>query len=360
MDTAEQRPFLGDGCFVCIQREIESIRQRPGMYVGDVHNGSGLHYLMSLLIYGLLDQHIDQRYFHLGVTLHRDGGVTLEDDGPGPPSKPSEMIPPRVMRRREPAWELALPCARALSETMHLELRRNGQLYTQTYARGKCVAPLACQGPARGNGTRIQLRADPEIFDSVVFDGRHLESMLRDLAFLNPDFRIALADERAGRRTSFHGQGIAAWVERLCEGQSTFPQEPVVLQGKYEGGTIQAAFQWRHHPGSHVRGLVNIEHVPFGIHVDGLVEGLAQALKNTARALEPTPMKCAPERLARDLVAIVDLRCDEVQFEGSTRERVVGDAAKEDIRRVICEEMSRYFRFRSDVFKQLYARVAAP
>ncbi|WP_394841216.1 hypothetical protein LZC95_29615 [Pendulispora brunnea] len=317
---------------------VACIRKRPGMYVLDVHDRSGLHWLARMLFEEFIEEHRRERCFRLEVTIHASGALTLESDGNVLPlhgRKCAEVLLTTI--GCAPSWDMSFVCANALAESLFVEIRQGGRCYTQSYRRGQAQTPMMCIGATEKTGVRLTLRPDPEIFDNPQFDGHLVSRMMGEQAFLNPGLHFIFYDERSGRRETFHGRGLAEWVTRLTEGQSAFPKEPLVFRHAHPGKSLQAALLWTRHRTPRLRGFVNLRPVPEGAHVEGLVEGLAQALHRARLARYGYRAPWAAERLKEGLVGIIEMRGDALEVGGSCRERLEGAETKATIRQFVCE-----------------------
>jgi DNA gyrase subunit B len=289
---------------------LDAVRRRPGMYIGDTQDGSGLHHLAWEVIENALDQHLEDRCWHLTVTVHRHGALSIDDNGPGIPLDEAEAALTRLHGGSRlayftsgKAWNglhgVGLAAVNALCEELVLEIRRGGRVYRTTYRRGRVVAPLACVGAATSTGTRITLRPDPQMLSSTEFVARDLLGRLRPLAFLHPALAVDFADERAGgRRERLHGRGLAAWVELLTEGMDGFPAKPLRLRGARRDVIVDAALRWTRRPEPRIRVFAGMREVR--------AENAVRALERALRRIDPAAL--GPHRVAEGLCAVVVLR----------------------------------------------------
>jgi DNA gyrase subunit B len=289
---------------------VEAIRKRPGMYIGDIHDGSGLHNMVHELVREAVRHHGEGRCHRVSVTVRRSGAITVEDDGPGfsveplrPPYDPVSLLEVRFMVRCFARCQDALSSVNALSEEMFVEAHRDGHAYGQHHRRGCPVTPVVSLGTAEDTGSRVTFRPDPLIFPSPTFDARRLDTMLQPIAFLHPHLRVELIDERpGGARKTFHGAGIADWVARLTEGRDGFPAKPTILRASTEDLVLHAALRWTRWPTTVVRCFANDRERDTEAFLGGLVMGLRVAARRAELALP------SGEHVQRGLTAIVDLR----------------------------------------------------
>src|SRR6186713_2356142 len=213
---------------------LEAVRKRPGMYIGDVHDGSGLHHLVWEAVDNAVDEHLAGACTEIRVTVHFDGSVSIEDNGRG--------IPVGMHAKGVSAAEVVMTvlhaggkfdnasykvsaglhgvgvsAVNAVSEVLRLEIKREGKVWFQEFHRGVPQAPLAAIGESTGTGTKVTFKPDHQIFTQTEYSFDILANRLRELAFLNSGLIVRLVDERGGvRRESFEYKGgIAEFVALL-------------------------------------------------------------------------------------------------------------------------------------------------
>jgi DNA gyrase subunit B len=322
---------------------VDAIRKRPGMYVGDTHDGSGLHHLAKELVEYALLEHLEGRLFRIAVTLHRAGALTVEDDGPGlpvdAPRGPDSVFQlfftelGQCWRARSP-FGIGHTVVNAMSERLFVEVHRAGTIHSQEFRAGRPIAPARLDGASDRTGTRITLRPDPGIFSSVVFDGERLLVRLREIAFLHPGLRIDFVDERKGRRESLQGQSISTWMERLTEGQLARPEQPLRMKGVCEGIHVDVALRWTSASRApRVRGFVNAFPVRSGSHLKGRWAGLRGPLATRSSA----------RSVWAGLVAILNLRGPglDAELSGCCRDELESNAVARAVGTVVNAGLTR-------------------
>ncbi|MFG2914856.1 ATP-binding protein [Kitasatospora sp. NPDC048298] len=330
-----------DGIRIEVLEGWEAVRKRPGMYIGSTGE-RGLHHTVFEVADRAVDEVLAGRAGRVEITLLPDGGVRVADDGPG------EADPEALLTRMDSA---AGPRGRhsvaphgagvgpfvvnALSSRMTAEVRRGGVRREQEYARGAALTPLTDTGPATGSGTVITFWPDAGIFETTRFSFDALADRFRELALLNRDLDVSLADERhpdgvRSVRFRFPGGGAREFVALLDgdgkgEGEHAAPAVTDTIGFEAEdprmAGTLEVALRWRDGGEERVRGFANSHPTTGGSHETGLREGVAAALDAYARRrLLPAPP------VGAGLTAVVSVKLDDPKFEGSTRS-VLGNAA---------------------------------
>lgn len=321
--------------------DVDAIRRRPGMYVGDVHDGSSLASLVWEIFGNSLDQHLAGRCHRIDVVLQADGSVVVEDDGPGIPlvDVGGQPLAEVALTRAHatPTFDghaphehvglrgLGMFPVNALSAWLTLEVFRDGAHHTQRYERGFAVSRPERVGDATRTGTRIAFQPDPLIFPDPWLDPGVIAARLRELAWLVPGVTLSFQDRR---EHLFHEpRGLGAGLTRMRPGPAP-AGGPLFIDETIGKIRVEAALTWLPLPWSTVESYANIERTTSGgTHVSGLLEGLAAGLRDALPDWSKRPKKDVTQAVERGLHAIVCVRLQDPSFGEPTKSRLVNPEA---------------------------------
>jgi DNA gyrase subunit B len=359
----------GDGAYtsdeITVLRGLEPVRKRPGMYIGST-GPRGLHHLVYEVVDNSVDEAIAGHCDRIEVILHPDNAVTVIDDGRGIPvdEHPEEKRPAAevVLTTLHAGGKfgdgggykvsgglhgVGVSVVNALSERLHLEVRRDGHVWTQEYERGEPKGDLKRGKAIKGTGTTITFLPDGEIFDEVTFDYATLAERLRETAFLTRNLRIDLVDERgAGQRETFQYKGgIVDFVAHLNENRDALHRKTIFFDNETEDGQVEVAMQWNSSYQESVFSFANnINTHEGGSHLSGFRSALTRTLNAYAR--QKGLLKEKEENLTGDdvregLTAVISVKLREPQFEGQTKAKLgnppVEGLVKETVNRKLGE-----------------------
>jgi DNA gyrase subunit B len=314
---------------------VASIRKRPGMYVGDVVDGSGLRHLLWEVVGNAVDEHLAGFCRSIHVTLHEGGAATIDDDGRGIPVEPlADGVPfltsVLTTSHDSPTFDghgghvhldgagLGLIVVSALSREVVVESARGGRLHRQVFGAGVAIGPLADLGPTERKGTRVTFAPDPGVFTTLDFDATRIRDRLHEIAAFTPGLVLHFADER---RTAFAcPRGIVDLLPQGRHEPERLPDPPLYAKGSEGQVQVEVALQWAPKPWRGVlRSFVNLyETNEGGTHVAGLRKGLDEVVAGLPRR-ERAPIA----RLLRErTVGIVSVLHRDPEYGGPTRARL--------------------------------------
>jgi DNA gyrase subunit B len=331
---------------ITVLEGLEAVRKRPGMYIGST-GPRGLHHLVYEVVDNSVDEALAGHCDSVRVTLHPDNSCTVEDDGRG--------IPVGIMEKEQrPAAEVVLTVlhaggkfgdgggykvsgglhgvgvsvVNALSERLHLQISREGHVWSQDYERGKPMTELAKGEATKEHGTKITFLPDLEIFEEIGFDFQTLAERLRETAFLTRGLKIELVDER-GETNSVTFQyegGIEDFVRHLNENKDEVHKKVIYFEGSRDEGAVEVAMQWNTSYQESIFSFANnINTHEGGSHLSGFRAALTRTLNAYARnkgLLKEKDENLAGEDVREGLTAVISVKLHDPQFEGQTKTKL--------------------------------------
>ena len=325
---------------------LEAVRKRPGMYIGST-GPRGLHHLVYEIVDNSIDEALAGFCSTINVTIHKDNSITVEDDRRGMPvdNHPKLGIPAvEVIHTVLHAGGkfggggykvsgglhgVGASVVNALSTKMEVEIKRNGKIYKQTYAKGKTTSPLTEIGNARKTGSKTTFWPDPEIFDETEYDFEVLERRLREMAFLNKGIKITLKDERAGKEKNeeFHYEGgLKEFVKHLNMNKEPLHPDVIYFEVADKEREVEVAMQYTDRYNEMLLSYANnINTTEGGFHMVGFKTALTRIINDyakRAKILKENDDSLSGEDVREGLTAIVSVKLTEPQFEGQTKTKL--------------------------------------
>jgi len=372
--SLSQRPSEDYGAQnITILEGLEAVRKRPGMYIGDVHDGSALHHLVWECVDNAVDEHLAGYCNEISVTVHFDGSVTVEDNGRG---IPVGIMPDRGVSAAEVVMTVlhaggkfdhssykvsaglhgvGVSAVNAVSEVLRLEIQREGSVWFQEYARGFPQGPITAIGESDQTGTKVTFKPDTQIFTYLEYDHDILANRFRELAFLNSGLQLIFTDERGeGRKETYMYQGgigefvamLSQTKEPVHEGVISFTQE--VPNGADEKSTIvvDVALQWTSAYAEQVFCFTNnVFNKDGGTHLTGLRTGLTKTLNTYAQQqnlLKDSKNGLSGEDSREGVIAVIHVKHPDASFDSQTKSKLVSSDVKGIVENAVSEQLSRY------------------
>lgn len=345
---------------------LEAVRKRPGMYIGDTAE-RGLHHLVFEIVDNSVDEALAGHCNRVHVTLHIDNSVTVTDNGRGIPTEihPTEGISAAEVvltklhaggKFEKGAYRVSgglhgvgISVVNALSETLDVEIKREGKVFFQRYHRGDPEEPLREVGISTESGTRVTFKPDVEIFGEREYSFDLLSQRLRELAFLNPGLQISINDERDATKThDFHYEGgIISFVEHLGVAKTPLHPKVIYLRGEKDGTETEVALQWNEGYIENIYSFANnINTIEGGTHLIGLKSALTRTVNSYALAnnlLKKDQEGLQGEDIREGLTAIISVKVPEPQFEGQTKTKLGNSEVKGFVEALLNEKLGAYF-----------------
>src|SRR6187402_2291951 len=345
---------------------LEAVRKRPGMYIGST-GPRGLHHLVYEIVDNSVDEALAGHCDSVRVILHPDNSCTVEDDGRG--------IPVETMEKEgRPAAEVVLTVlhaggkfgdgggykvsgglhgvgvsvVNALSERLHLQISRDGNVWSQDYERGKPQNDLTKGEKTKEHGTKITFLPDLEIFEEIEFDFQTLAERLRETAFLTRGLKIELVDERGATNsvTFQYDGGIEDFVRHLNENKDELHKKVVYFEGSEEAGEVELAMQWNSSYQESIFSFANnINTHEGGTHLSGFRAALTRTLNAYARnkgLLKEKDDNLAGEDVREGLTAVISVKLHDPQFEGQTKTKLGNPPIKGLVEETVNRKLAEY------------------
>ena len=334
-----------DASKITVLEGLEAVRKRPAMYIGDTAS-RGLHHLVYEVVDNAIDEAMAGNCENIVVTIHADGSASVLDDGRGFPldihagtGKPAVEVcmtilhagakfDKRTYRVSGGLHGVGVSVVNGLSEWLEVEVCRDGGVFTMAFERGRTTQELKRIGSSKKTSTRVQFKADNQIFPDTNFRFETLSVRLRELAYLNAGLQIKLLDEREDRSEEYRfPDGIMAFVRHINEGKEVLTRKPIYIhrQDAPSGLICEIALQYNDGYAENVYSFANnINTIEGGTHLSGFRTALTRTLNAYARNSKLLKNGSAPsgEDLREGLGAVIAVRVPEPQFEGQTKTRL--------------------------------------
>lgn len=372
-----------DGSQIVILEGLEAVRKRPGMYIGSTGK-QGLHHLIWEILDNSIDEHLAGFCSQIDITMQKDGGITIKDNGRGVPVDlhPTKKIPTvrvvytilhaggkfdnSVYKVSGGLHGVGSSVVNALSSRMIVEVRRDGNVYRDEYENGghpivkleKGLLPVVSTCRKNDTGTKVTFYPDDTIFETVEFKSEVIKKKLKEIAYLNKNLKINYTNEYTGETITYLEEyGIKSFVSYLTREETVLHKEPVYIEGKSGDIEVEVAFQYTTNFSEQINAFCNrINVVDGGTLVTGFKTALTRVLNLYARELGVLKDKddnFDGKDIRNGIVAIISIKHPDPQFEGQTKTKLGNTDAKTAVDDVFSTEVERFFDKNIEILQKI-------